>query len=433
VSLAGDSRPIRWNVSTPGAEIDFGAQTIAVPVLALAVAGAQLNGALQGTGILGDMSVAGSLTLAPVVVREFIPRWGLTDPQTRDPRAFSQVSGATKFAYGGNALRFEDVRLTLDDTHIQGSVGIDNLQTRALKFNLSADKIDADRYLPPEDQTPAATEPAKTGPKPAPAAASRPLEAQGTLAIGSMHLSRLDMTNLRLTLAAKDGIARLFPLQAQVNGGRYSGDITLDSRGSVPNLTVDEHLSAVDMTTLLAGRGKSIHLSGKGNFNVKAQARGATADAILRTLNGRMDAYVTEGAVEGIDLGYELGRAEALIKRENPPSIQNTNRTKFDAFKTSADITNGVARTKDLTISSQVLRVTGQGSTQLASKAIDFQLLADTLRTTQGVPILIPIKVTGTTSDPVVRPDIEAFAKGQLRRKLKDVLQDKLQGLFGKP
>ncbi|MEA3150450.1 MAG: AsmA protein, partial [Gammaproteobacteria bacterium] len=245
-SLAGDSRPIRWNVSTPGVEIDLGTQTIAVPALALAVAGAQLNGALQGTGILGDVSVSGSLTLAPVVVREFIPRWGLTDPQTRDPRAFSQISGATKFSFGGNALRFEDVRLILDDTHIQGSVGIDNLQTQALKFNLSADKIDADRYLPPEGQTPAATEPASNGPQPA--TASRPLEAQGTLAIGSVHLSRLDLTNLRLTLAAKDGVAHVFPLQAQVNGGRYSGDITLDSRASVPTLAVDEHLSAVDMT-----------------------------------------------------------------------------------------------------------------------------------------------------------------------------------------
>jgi AsmA protein len=184
---------------------------------------------------------------------------------------------------------------------------------------------------------------------------------------------------------------------------------------------------------LLATKGRSIHLSGKGNLNMKASGHGAAADAILKTLNGHVDGYVTDGAVEGIDLGYQLGRAEALIKRENAPAVQNTNRTQFDAFKTSAEIANGIARTKDLMISSQALRVTGEGSTNLASKAIDFSWLADTLRTTQGVPIQIPVKVGGTTSDPTIRPDIEALAKGQLKQKLQDVLHDKLQGLFGKP
>jgi AsmA protein len=436
VSLAGDNRPLRWNMATPALDLDLDAETLIAPTFALTVAGAQMNGSLQGTKILDDMTLAGSVTLAPVVVREFIPRWGLSSPQTRDPRAFSQVSGSTTFAYGGNALRFSSLRLTLDDTHIQGSVAVENLETQALKFDLSADRIDVDRYLPPEGAPQGAAPGSASGlAKPVGKSAEQPkaLEAEGTLVVGSLHVSSLDLTNLRLTLAAKDGVMHVFPLQAQVDGGRYSGDITLDSRGSVPVLSMDEHLSGVDVGKLLATKGRSIHLSGKGNLNLKASGRGAAADAILKTLNGHVDGYVTEGAVEGIDLGYELGRAEALIKRENAPAAQNTNRTKFDAFKTSAEIANGIARTKDLMISSQVLRVTGEGSTNLASKAIDFSLLADTLRTTQGVPIQIPVKVGGTTSDPTIRPDIEALAKGQLKQKLQDVLHDKLQGLFGKP
>ena len=44
----------------------------------------------------------------------------------------------------------------------------------------------------------------------------------------------------------------------------------------------------------------------------------------------------------------------------------------------------------------------------------------------------IPMKITGTFSDPTVRPDIEALAKGQLKQKLQNVLQDKLKGLFSK-
>jgi len=40
------------------------------------------------------------------------------------------------------------------------------------------------------------------------------------------------------------------------------------------------------------------------------------------------------------------------------------------------------------------------------------------------------VKVTGSLADPTVRPDVAALAKGQLKDKLKDVLQDKLKGLF---
>jgi AsmA protein len=427
-SLAGDDRPLRWNMSTPGVDIDLDAQTLAVPMVALTVAGAQLNGSVQATKIRDDMTVMGSATLAPVVLHEFMPRWGLSNPQMHDPRAFSQVSGSAAFTYGENALRFDTVRLTLDDTHIEGGVAVENLDRPALRFNLSADHIDVDRYLPPEGQPREPARPAVQSAEP-----SRPLEAEGTLAIGSVHLSRLDLTDLQLTLSAKDGLMHVFPLQAQLGGGRYSGNITLDSRGTLPVFSMDEHLSGVDVGKLLASNGRSIHLSGKGTIAVKASGHGAAADAILKTLNGHVDASLTEGAVEGIDLGYELGRAEALIRRESAPTTPNTNRTQFDAFKTSADITNGIAQTKDLMISSPALRVTGQGSTNLASKAIDFTLLADTLRTVQGVSLQIPVKVTGTTADPSIRPDIEALAKGQLRQKLQDVLHDKLQGLFGRP
>ncbi len=425
VSQAGNSRSIRWNVSMPSVDLDLEAQTLAAPNLAMIFAGAQLNGSVTGTQIVDAPNLAGTLTLAPLVVREFLPRLGLSSPQTRDPRALSLVSVSAAFVYGGNVLRVDKVQLALDDTHVGGDVA-ENLATKALTFHVSADQIDVDRYLAPEGHTPAAPAPKSSKP-------SSPLDAEGTLAVGALQAAGLALTNLQVTLLAKSGVTHLFPLQAQLYGGRYSGDITLDGRGGAPLISVDEHLTGIDMAKLLVSKNKSIHLSGKGNVSVKASGHGAGADAILKTLNGHTDAYLTQGAVEGVDLGYELGRAEALIKRETAPSVQNTNVTKFDALKLTAQITNGIAVTKDLAISSQVLRVTGQGSANLATQGIDFQLLADTLRTTQGIPIQVPVKVTGTVSDPTIRPDLEALATGQLRQKLQDVLQDKLKGLFGKP
>ena len=433
ITLADNPRPLRWNLSLPALDVDLNGQTLSAPAITVTVSGARLTGSVLATHLVDDPALSGSLTLAPLVLREFFPRWGLTPPKTQDPRAFSEVSGSTAFSYGGKRARLDNLCLVFDDTHLQGQVSLNAKETPTLEFALAADQIDLDHYLPP-DEPPATLPAAKPANKPleAPPAPKQPFKADGTLTVGSIHLSRLDMTDLHATLAAKEGVLRIFPLQAQVDGGRYSGDISFDDSGDAPSLSVDEHLSGVDMGRLLATNGKKVHLSGQGDFSVKATGSGANSDAMLRTLTGHVDARLTDGAVEGVDLGYDLNRAESLIKQSATPAVADTGRTKFDVFKTTADISNGVARTSDLTISSPVLHITGQGSTDLSTKAIDFALVAEPILSS-GNAIQVPVRVTGTTADPTVRPDIAAMAKGQLGQKLKDVLHDKLQGLFGKP
>ena len=98
----------------------------------------------------------------------------------------------------------------------------------------------------------------------------------------------------------------------------------------------------------------------------------------------------------------------------------------------SADIANGVARTHDLTIASPVFKVTGQGSFDLPTQVLDLALLAQSSGTAGNAPLQIPITVTGTAADPSVRPDLDALIKGELGRRVKDVLKDKLKGLFNR-
>ena len=453
LTLAEGERPLRIAVSTPSIDVDLAAQTVSAPAIAVTAAGARLSGSdVHAAAVGGIVRVTGAATLAPLVVRELLPRLGMSAPATRDPRALSLVSASSDFAYGENALRFDKLRVTVDDTHVQGDVALANLALtdlgrHAVTFDLSVDRIDLDRYLAPAGQAGApraaadqrgAGRAAGAAPSVVPSVAasaepSQPVQVSGTLAVGAVHAAPLDLSNVKATVATHDNVMHVFPVTALIDGGRYSGDITLDRRTATPVLSLDEHLSGVDVGKLSAARSKTVHVTGRGNVNLKATGRGAGADALMKTLNGHFDAEVTDGAVEGIDLGYELGRAEALIRRQDMPAAPNSKRTPFAAFRMSAQIANGIATTRDLVVSSPVLKVTGQGSTNLAAKTLDFALLADTLRMAGDTPIQIPVKVTGNIADPTVRPDVEALAKSQLRQKLKDVLQDKLKGLFGKP
>ncbi|MDP9083198.1 MAG: AsmA family protein, partial [Pseudomonadota bacterium] len=433
-SRPGNNQPTQWQMSAPTIDLSLKNQTVAAPSFALRYSGAQLNGKFAGTKILDDLSITGSVVLAPLVLREFMPRFGMAIPRTRDPHALSQLAVSSDFAYDVKGVSLDKIQMQLDDTKLRGNLALITGDSRMLKFEFVVDHIDADRYRSPEANPPeSAAKAAKTsGTAAKPAAASTPFEAQGTLSVASLRFSKMDFTAMRLTAALKNNVLHLFPTQAMIDGGHYSGDITLDSRGAVPTLSLDEHLNGIDVSQLLSQSAAKNRVSGHGNVNLNATAEGTEAAAILKSLDGHFDANLVDGAVEGVDLGYEMGIAQALLDHKPAPPQANTKRTKFEAFKMSAQINNGVATTKDLTISSAVLRVTGQGSANLSNQAIDFQVLATILKSPTATVADIPMKITGTYSAPTVRPDLEALAKGQLRQKLQDVLQDKLKGLFGK-
>ncbi len=98
--------------------------------------------------MLEELSLKGSLTLAPLVLREFAPRVGVSIPTTRDAKAWSQLSGSTEFDYASHAWTLRNLRLQLDDTQLQGNLKYSAAEIPALKFDLGVDHIDLDRYRP---------------------------------------------------------------------------------------------------------------------------------------------------------------------------------------------------------------------------------------------------------------------------------------------
>ena len=422
-----DGRPAHWDLSAPAIEVNMTQQSLAAPAFSFSYSGAHVTGSAQATKMIDDLSVNGSVTLAPLVLREMEPRLGFSLPKTRDPKALSQLSATTDFAFDSQGLALTHLQLRLDDTQIQGNLKLIAGDTAALQFDLTADQMDLDRYRAPpggpvaEQSAPAAS-----------ASPEKTWDASGTLAIQSAKLARLDLSNVRVTVAAKDKVLHLFPVEAQLDGGRSSGDITWDSRGATPTLSIDEQLTGIDMARLLANTSGKGRLSGRATLNLKATARGASVEALLKTLTGHLDANLADGALEGIDVGHEIGVAQALIDKSPAPAQGSTGHTPFQAFKLSSQITNGIAETHDLTIASQALTVTGQGSANLATKGIDFKLLASIV-TAPARNTDIPLKVSGTYANPTVRPDIEGLAKDQLKQKLQDILKKNgLQGLFTK-
>ncbi len=430
--------------SAKDCNVNLASQTLELGGLDADAAGARITGSLTGAEILDAPTLKGSLKLDQLALREWLPKVGVAAPATTDPNVLKQLSFAGNVQLTKSTAQVDDIVMKLDDTTMRGMLGVADFAAKALRFDLNVDRIDADRYLPPPSEKPTAKD-AKEPPTEIPVDMLRKLNARGQLSVGEAIFAGMKFTKLRLGVNAREGKARFYPSEASMYGGQYRGDIGIDSTGKIARVTLDEHVSSVNFAPLFKDLFESNRVSGKGSANIKLAGSGRTTDDIMNTLTGAVDFNVADGALEGADLWYEIRRARAVLKQQAVPERPSgPPRTPFSALTGTGAMKDGVLTNNDLNVAMQYLKVTGQGKVDLPRSALDYRLVAnvlkipregaDTAQMQDLVDAQIPVKVTGSLSDPKVRPDLESYLKGEVKKKveekIKDKLGDKLKDIF---
>lgn len=424
--------------------VNLASQTLELAGLDADAAGAHITGSLTGAEILDAPKLKGSIKLDPLSLREWLPKLGIDAPQTTDPNVLKQLSFAGNVQLTKSSAEVGDIVMKLDDTTMRGMLGVADFAAKALRFDLNVDRIDADRYLPPPPEAPAAKD-AKEPPTEIPVEMLRKLNARGQLSVGEAIFAGIKFTKLRLGVNAREGKARFYPSEASMYGGQYRGDIGIDSTGKVARVTLDEHVTGVNFAPLFKDMFETERVSGKGSANIKLAGSGRTTDDVMKTLDGTVDFKVADGALEGADLWYEIRRARALLKQQAIPERQSgPPRTPFTSLTGTGTMNDGVLKNDDLNVAMQYLKVTGQGSVDLPKNSLDYRLVAAVLKIPREgadaaqmqdlVDAQIPVKVSGALTDPKVRPDLESYLKGEVKKKveekIKDKLGDKLKDIF---
>lgn len=424
--------------------VNLASQTLELAGLDADAAGAHITGSLTGAEILDAPKLKGSIKLDPLSLREWLPKLGIDAPQTTDPNVLKQLSFAGNVLLTKSSAEVGDIVMKLDDTTMRGMLGVADFAAKALRFDLNVDRIDADRYLPPPPEKPAAKD-AKEPPTEIPVEMLRKLNARGQLSIGEAIFAGIKFTKLRLGVNSREGKARFYPSEASMYGGQYRGDIGIDSTGSVARVTLDEHVTGVNFAPLFKDMFETERVSGKGSANIKLAGSGRTTDDVMKTLDGTVDFKVADGALEGADLWYEIRRARAVLKQQAVPERPSgPPRTPFTALTGTGTMNDGVLKNDDLNVAMQYLKVTGQGAVDLPKNSLDYRLVAAVLKIPREgadaaqmqdmVDAQIPVKVSGALTDPKVRPDLESYVKGEVKKKveekIKDKLGDKLKDIF---
>jgi AsmA protein len=411
-------------IRAPRLDMDLAAQTLVLDAFTAEIANLRADGSLSVQNILDDPAFSGALDVAEFSPVRLMEALRAEVPATADPAVMQRARSSMNLSGNSTRVSFSDFTFELDQSRFAGEMSIRNFDRPQINFELAVDEIDLDRYLAPASEDSGAEDVEM------PHEDLQGREIQGQLKAGMLRLAGLQFSDAVVGVAISNGKLRLNPLTAGFYGGRYSGDILLDGSGAVPVLSLDEKIDSITFQRLVADLVESESLSGMALGHVRLTGRGKNSSSVLGSLQGDLGFTLTEGALEGINIWYEIRRGMALYKGLAPPEPE-PNRTVFSRMQMAGSVEDGVVTTRELTGELPFLTLRGTGAVDLGRSEVDLGMVAEV----RNVPELaqdplgselggksLPFKISGTLDAPSLEVDWVTLLKGEAAELLLDKL-----------
>ncbi|MDJ0940688.1 MAG: AsmA family protein [Woeseiaceae bacterium] len=363
-------------------------------------------------------------------------------PATADPDAFGKLMLDARLAMTDSAIRLSDVELVFDDTTFRGQLVVPRSADGTFQLDLAGDSIDATRYMAPADAEAAPAASGDAVPVEIPVDLIRALNARGNLTLDEAGLGKMTFTDLALGVNAGNGRVRFHPITAAFFDGRYVGDTRIDASGSQAVMTVDERIENVSLAPLAKAMFERENVTGLINGRFQLSGRGNDMGAIQRTLSGNMSFVLSDGAFEGTDVWYELRKARARFKQEQPPEPTLPARTRFSEVSATGQVTNGVMQNNDFKALLPFMELTGRGSVNFVEATVDYSMSGRVLDKPELIDnatpeeiadltqVVIPLKIEGPLASPSIGVDIQKIIEDRVKEEIEDEIKDRLKDLF---
>jgi len=411
----GQAQSIR--IRAPLLELDLAEQTLRLPEYTGELDHLRADGTFSADKILDGPVFNGRLKIAEFSPLRLMQALAMEVPSTADPRVLQSADLSAELSGSGTQLTLQSFALQLDQSRITGRLRVANDDRPNVGFSLIIDEIDLDRYMEAAGGETADT----AGDVAIPKDELRGMELQGDLQVGALRMAGLEFTDARVGVAIKDGRLRLHPLGAGFYGGQYNGDVVLDGSGAIPVISLNEKIESISFQRLLADLVETQSLSGEAQGHMRLAGRGNTSSEVLGSLQGDLGLTLTEGALEGINIWYEIRRGMALYKGLPAPEPE-PKRTVFSRMQMTGNVESGVVTTRELTADLPFLTVNGGGSVDLGQSKVNLALVAKVRETLELAddPLgsglsgkSLPFKISGPLDAPSLSVDWEELLKSQ--------------------
>jgi AsmA protein len=316
-----------------------------------------------------------------------------------------------------------ELKTKFDDTNVHAKAGASRLEPLVATFDLGIDKLDLDRYLPPDNRKEAKPD------EPIDLSGLRGKTVTGKFAAGALTVKRVKLQNVKADIRLANGRLEVSPHSASLYGGTLAGSVTADANGN--RIGVKEAAQNVAVGPLLRDAAQKDVLEGRGNLSLDVQTSGGTVAVLKKALAGSARVDMKDGAIKGINLAETARNVKSLIGAKQQKA-DATKKTDFSEAMASFRIANGVARNDDLKVASPFVRIGGAGNLDIGNNTIDYLAKATLAATAKGqggrdakdvAGVTIPIKLTGALDDPNWNVDYSALLGTAARSGIAETLK----------
>jgi len=240
------------------------------------------------------------------------------------------------------------------------------------------------------------------------------------LSIEDLRLNELQATNVQAKLALTNQVLSIQSLTAQLYQGQLDSQATINLQQATPVMHITGNLNQVEVADLIKGLSGIVpkfELSGIANFSGDLTTKGKQKSELINQLNGQVGVAMSNGVVKGIDLAFYVNTAVALINKEPLPQKPENTQTEFGNLTGTAQVKDGIMTTNNLTLESPLFHASARGTIDLNNQSIDYHMdiiskidpKANKLLALYGKAV--PVRVTGSLSDPSIALDTLALMK----------------------
>ena len=342
------------------------------------------------------------------------------------------LTGGVVLVPDGDGLIVRRLTLAAEDTTLDATGRFTNLAGPVGEIDIKAGVLNLDRLLAfAADFSGGAGLAGAAAPPGAPASPAPAVPMNVVLSLESPRASIGALAVEAMTGRARltdRGIA-LEPLTFGLFGGRYEGGLTVGFDGGAPSFRWNAKLSGIDVAAATHFAGRPDTMTGRLAGRIDVTGRGADAGAALASARGTARLDVTDGIIRNLGLVRTVVIATSMRAGAQQQSSGSSDEP-FSRLGATLNVAGGSARTSDLTLESDNLRLAAAGTMRLDGSAVDLAgrvQLSDTLSKQAGRDLVrytqeqgrvtLPATITGPVDNLKVSIDVADVAKRALRNK----------------
>ena len=359
-------------------------------------------GELKVRDLSSAPKLSGGLSIAPLNLREFLATIGQKLPPLNDDKTLSKFELTTRLSGSDKSLSLDELKLTLDDSHFTGDVGVADFARQALRVKLKGDQLDLDRYLPAKTKESQKAESARSaevkdsiakagesGSTPLPNAPTehawsatdivplntlRKLDAQLDLSLGQLTVDKQTLNDVVLKAQAQQGLITLQDARGKLGSGDVAVKGSLDARPEAALMSLQTTLKNVAIEPFLKKPDQPSPVKGNLNLQANLTTQGNNQKSWVEALNGTANFSLNNGVLVGANLEQQLCRGIATLNRKSLSSEARAKDTPFETLQGSLNIHNGVANNPDLKARIPGLSVAGNGLLDVRTLGLDYHI-----------------------------------------------------------